>query len=147
VAVLAEVSPDTGQVDIHRIVFGHDSGPLLNPAIVRGQVEGGVVQAIGATLYEEVPYDRDGQPQISLMLDYPVPLAVDVPPITQVHLCTPTPFSANGAKGVGESGVIATPAAIVNAVQAALGDGAPPLRTLPIRPEAILDVLDAMSPA
>jgi aerobic carbon-monoxide dehydrogenase large subunit len=143
VAALAEVSPDTGQVTLHRLVFGHDCGPQLNPAIVRGQVEGGVVQGIGAALYEEVPYDDQGQPRVALLLDYPVPLAPDVPPITLVHLETPSPFSANGAKGVGESGVIATPAAIANAVQAALPSGSPPIVSLPIRAEWILDTLEA----
>jgi aerobic carbon-monoxide dehydrogenase large subunit len=142
VAVLAEVSADTGQVTLHRLVFGHDCGPQLNPAIVQGQIEGGVVQGIGAALYEDIPYDSEGQPRIALLLDYPVPLAPDVPPITLVHLETPSPFSANGAKGVGESGVIATPAAIANAVQAALPAGAPPILSLPIRAEWLLDILE-----
>jgi carbon-monoxide dehydrogenase large subunit len=143
VAVQAEVSPDTGKVDLQRIVYGHDCGTVLNPAIVEGQIEGGVAQGIGAALYESVPYDADGQPRIALMLDYPVPLAPDVPPIEQLHIESPTPLALNGAKGVGESGTIATPGAIVNAVQAALGAGFPIIRSVPIRPEWILDALDA----
>ena len=137
-------SPDTGQVDLQRIVYGHDCGTILNPAIVEGQIEGGVAQGIGTALYEAVPYDADGQPRVALMLDYPLPLAPDMPPIEQLHTETPTPLALNGAKGVGESGTIATPAAIVNAVQAALGAGVPTIHSVPIRPEWILDALDAL---
>jgi carbon-monoxide dehydrogenase large subunit len=142
VAVLAEVCPGTGRVDLHRIVFGHDCGTVLNPAIVEGQIEGGVAQGIGTALYEAIPYDSDGQPLVALMLDYPVPLAPDMPPLEQIHTETPSPLSLNGAKGVGESGAIPTPGAIVNAVQAALGTGVPPICAIPIRPEWILDALD-----
>jgi carbon-monoxide dehydrogenase large subunit len=144
VAVLAEVCRDTGRVHLHRILFGHDCGTVLNPAIVEGQIDGGVAQGIGTALYESIPYDESGQPKVALMLDYPVPLAPDVPTIEQLHTESPSPLSLNGAKGVGESGTIPTPAAVANAVAAALGPDAPPITAVPIRPEWILDVLEGL---
>jgi carbon-monoxide dehydrogenase large subunit len=102
--------------------------------MVREQIVGGVAQAIGATLYEEMRYDAAGQPLTLSMQDYPVPLAGDMPPIDLVHLETPCPFSANGAKGAGESGTIPVAAAIGNALRAALGRDEPALHTLPMLP-------------
>ncbi|MEW6475069.1 MAG: xanthine dehydrogenase family protein molybdopterin-binding subunit [Actinomycetota bacterium] len=142
VAVLVEVCRETGRVHLHRVVFGHDCGTVLNPAIVEGQIEGGVAQGIGAALYEAIPYDESGQPKVALLLDYPLPLAPDVPVIEQLHTETPSPLSLNGAKGVGESGTIPTPAAVANAVAAALGADAPPLTSVPVRPEWILEALE-----
>lgn len=134
-----EVDRETGLVDIQQIVFGHDCGRQINPVLVEGQVMGGIVQGIGAALYEELDHDASGQPLTRCMRDYPLPFAADVPPIALVHLETPSPFFPNGAKGVGESGAIPIPAAIANAIRDALGDGATEVvNRLPIRPEDLL---------
>ncbi|MCE9650294.1 MAG: xanthine dehydrogenase family protein molybdopterin-binding subunit [Parvibaculum sp.] len=133
---IAQVEFDaaTGRIDIKRLIFGHDCGTQIEPPMVREQIVGGVAQAIGATLYEEMRYDAAGQPLTLSMQDYPVPLAGDMPPIELVHLETPCPFSANGAKGAGESGTIPVAAAISNALRAALGRDEPALHTLPMLP-------------
>jgi carbon-monoxide dehydrogenase large subunit len=134
-----EVDRETGLVEVRDILFGHDCGRQINPALVEAQVIGGIVQGIGATLYEGLDHDAAGQPAIRCMRDYPLPFAADVPPIALVHLETPSPFFPNGAKGVGESGAIPIPAAIANAIRDALGDAAgDAVDRLPIRPENLL---------
>ncbi|MEA3537763.1 MAG: molybdopterin cofactor-binding domain-containing protein [Pseudomonadota bacterium] len=140
--VVAQVAVDldTGKITVERIVFGHDCGVQINPAIVEGQVIGGLAQALGATLFEEVRYDADARPLTLSLQDYLLPLASDVPHVELVHFETPTPFSPIGAKGVGESGTIGVPAAIANAVQNALG-AASPLVTLPLTGERVLAAL------
>lgn len=140
---LVEVLPETGQIQLRRLVYGHDCGPQLNPRIVAGQIRGGAVQGIGATLYEELPYSADGRPMVTNLRQCPVPTAADVPSIELLHLETPSPFSLTGVKGVGEGGVIPIPAAIANAVQSALPLAAPQITTLPLRPDALLQALDA----
>ncbi len=143
VAVLVEVDEDTGEVEILRMVLGHDCGPQLNPAIVEGQVVGGIAQGIGTALYESLDYGPAGEPLVTTLADYGVPSALMLPDgIELLHTETPTPFAENGVKGVGESGVIAVPAAVVNAVQDALGPGAPPIVAQPVRPEWILEALE-----
>jgi aerobic carbon-monoxide dehydrogenase large subunit len=142
VAVEVELDRETGRVAVRRLTFGHDCGTQINPAIVEGQVRGGAVQAIGATLFEELCYDGEGRPLVMSMHDYLVPLASDVPSIDLVHLTTPTPFSPLGVKGVGESGTIAVPAAIMNAVQHAIGPGVT-LTELPLRAERVLKMVRA----
>jgi CO/xanthine dehydrogenase Mo-binding subunit len=121
--VEVEVEVDTDAILLRRIVFGHDCGPQIRPDIVEGQVVGGIVQGIGAALYERLPYDASCRPLTVSLRDYEMPLMADVPEIELVHLETPSPFLPNGAKGVGESGVIPIPAAIANAVRDALGPG------------------------
>jgi carbon-monoxide dehydrogenase large subunit len=146
--VVAEVAVDldTGKVTVERIVFGHDCGVQINPAIVEGQVIGGLAQALGATLFEEVRYDADARPLTLSLQDYLLPLASDVPHVELVHFETPTPFSPIGAKGVGESGTIGVPAAITNAVQNALGT-ALPLVALPLTGERVLATLPSETKA
>jgi carbon-monoxide dehydrogenase large subunit len=142
VAVEVELDRETGKVTVRRLTFGHDCGTQINPAIIEGQACGGAVQAIGAALFEELRYDEGGRPLVKSMHDYLVPLASDVPTIDLLHLTTPTPFSPLGVKGVGESGTIAVPAAIMNAVQHAIGPGAT-LTELPLRAERVLEALRA----
>ncbi len=138
---LVEIDASTGQVSVRRLIVGHDCGNQLNPAIVENQVIGGSVQGLSTALLEGLTYDDKGQPQVNALRDYPLPLATDVPEFDLFHTVTPTPFSLNGAKGVGESGTIAAPAAIVNAIQDALPAGAPEITAIPVRPERILDAL------
>lgn len=136
--VVAEVALDmmTGKLSVERMTIGHDCGVQINPEVVDGQIYGAAAQAIGATLFEEIAYDAAGNPLTLSMHDYLVPLAADLPPIDLLHLSTPSPFAPHGAKGVGESGIIAVPAAIMNAVQHAIGPGVT-LDRLPLTPERV----------
>jgi len=146
VAAVVEIDRDTGAVSVQRLVYGHDCGPQLNPAIVTGQIQGSTAQGIGAALYEQLPYTDDGQPVVQSMWDYFPPLPANVPPVELVHLETPSPFSLNGAKGAGESGTIPVPAALANAIRDALGEAHTHIvDTIPITADRLLAVIDAMS--
>lgn len=142
IAVEVSIDLELGKVKIERMTFGHDCGVQIDPQIVAGQVRGACAQAIGATLYEAIRFDDQGQPLVMSLRDYLLPLASDVPNIDLLHFETPTPFTSIGVKGVGEAGTIATPAAITNAVQHALGRTARTLNTLPLAPEAVLAALE-----
>lgn len=111
----------TGKVNIERYVVVEDCGTMLNPMVVDGQVHGGVAQGIGSALLEEVVYSPEGQPLTSTFVDYLMPTSTDVPDIEVTHLSTPSPWTENGVKGMGEAGAIGPMAAIANAVADALG--------------------------
>jgi carbon-monoxide dehydrogenase large subunit len=115
-----EVDTETGEVDILKYVAVDDVGPVVNPMIVEGQVMGGVAQGIGEALYEEAVYDPNGQLLSSSMTQYAVPSATEVPSIVTGNHVTPSTTNDLGIKGVGETGTIAAPPAIMNAVVDAL---------------------------
>ena len=112
--------PQTGAVRITRYVVVHDCGRVINPMMLDGQVMGGVVNGIGATLYEWMRYGDDGQPLTVTYADYLLPTADTVPPIEIHHMESPTPLNPLGVKGAAESGTIGAPAAIVSAIEDAL---------------------------
>ena len=114
-----EIDLETGIVTIPRYVAVEDCGELINPAIVEGQVRGGVAQGIGAVLYEKVSYDTDGQFKAGTFMDYLIPTSMEIPDIEIHHLETPSSIEAN-YRGVGEGGMIAAPAALTNAIENAL---------------------------
>ncbi|MBI4500687.1 MAG: molybdopterin-dependent oxidoreductase [Gemmatimonadetes bacterium] len=115
-----EVVVETGQVKILRYIAVDDCGPQINPMIVEGQVHGGVVQGVGEALQEIAVYDEDGQLLTGTMMDYAVPKASQMPKIETAHTVTPTPVNPLGVKGIGETGTIASPPTVVNAVLDAL---------------------------
>jgi carbon-monoxide dehydrogenase large subunit len=115
-----EVDTETGQVDVLKYVAVDDVGTLINPQIVDGQVMGGVIQGIAEALFEEAVYDDNGTLMTSSMSNYCVPAASDVPPIVIGRHETPSTTNELGVKGVGETGTIASPAAVINAVNDAL---------------------------
>jgi carbon-monoxide dehydrogenase large subunit len=115
-----EVDMETGQVDVLKYVAVDDVGTLVNPQIVDGQVMGGVIQGIAEALYEEAVYDDNGTLMTSSMSNYCVPAASDVPPIVIGRHETPSTTNELGVKGVGETGTIASPVAVINAVNDAL---------------------------
>lgn len=119
-AVVVAVDPEIGAVEILDYVIVEDCGRMVNPMLVEGQVIGGLAGGIGNALYEESTYDDAGQPRAVTLADYLVPGATTVPDVRIAHLETPSPFSEFGMKGVGESGAIGPPAAILNAVNDAL---------------------------
>jgi carbon-monoxide dehydrogenase large subunit len=97
-----------------------DCGPIINPAIVDGQVRGGVAQGIGAVFYENTYYDDDANLLTTTYMDYLIPTAMEIPEIEIEHLETLTK-GENDFRGVGEGGMIGAPAALTNAVSDALG--------------------------
>jgi carbon-monoxide dehydrogenase large subunit len=133
-----EVDPETGLVRILRYVAIHDSGRLVNPAMAAGQFIGGIAHGIGNALYERMVNDAQGQPLATTFADYAIPGARDVPAIELHVIETPSPKNPLGVKGAGESGVIPVAAAIASAVEHALQDYQVQVRSVPIRPEALL---------
>jgi len=119
-AVAVEVDPATGDVHILDAVVVSDCGTVINPMVVEGQHQGAWAQGLGAVLLEEVRYDADGQPRSTTLLEYLAPEAGDVPRLRVVHRETPSD-TAGGFRGVGEAGIITTPAALCGAVADALG--------------------------
>jgi carbon-monoxide dehydrogenase large subunit len=119
-AVLVAVDTESGEVEILDYVVVEDCGTMINPMLVEGQTYGGIAQGIGTALYEETPYDANGQPLASTLADYILPGPTEVPTLRIHHMETPSPHTEFGAKGMGEGGAIAPPAAIFNAVNDAL---------------------------
>ena len=116
-----EVDLETGVVRPLRHVVVNDSGRVINPLILEGQVQGGVALGLGGGLLEEVVYDGDGQPRNPNFMDYLVPAIDNVPPeIVVEHMEIPTPLNADGIKGGGEGGAVGAPAAVANAVADAI---------------------------
>lgn len=132
-----EIDPETFQIRINRYVAVDDCGNQLNPMIVEGQIHGGVVQGLAQALYEESIYDEGGNLITSSLSDYAVPTAVEVPRIETSFTVTPSPHNPLGSKGVGESGTIAAPSAIVNAVIDALQHLGVTNVDMPLKPENI----------
>ncbi len=133
----AEVDPETGQVRLTRYVVVHDCGRVINPMMVEGQVLGAVAHGIGATLFEWMRYDAEGQPQTVTYGDYILPTGDVMPPIQIVHMESPTPLNPLGVKGAAESGTISAPAAIVSAVEDALRPFGVRIRDLPVTPDRL----------
>jgi aerobic carbon-monoxide dehydrogenase large subunit len=140
-AAVVEVDPGTGEVHLLRYAVVHDCGRPINPAIVDGQVHGGVAQGIGGALFEELVYDDEGQLLSGTLADYLVPTAADMPPIALAHAETPSPLNPLGVKGVGEGGAIPGPAAIANAVEDALAPSGQVVRRTPLSPAYVRSLL------
>ena len=147
-AVAVALDPDLGEVEILDYVVVEDGGVLVNPLVVDGQIHGGLAQGVGTALYEEMLFDAAGQPQASTFADYLLPGAPETPAARIVHMETRSPYTQFGAKGVGEGGAIAPPAAIANAVNDALRPLGAELRHSPITPRRIVEaVLEARATA
>ena len=115
-----EIDPDTGAITIDRYVAVDDCGNQINPQLVNGQIHGGVAQGIGQALYEGLAWDEDGQPMSASFMQYAIPRAHQMPRLETGHTVTPSPINPLGVKGVGESGTIGSPPAVVNAVMDAV---------------------------
>jgi aerobic carbon-monoxide dehydrogenase large subunit len=117
---VVEVDTETGMVTIPKYVAVDDCGPVVNPAIVDGQLHGGIAQGIAQALYEEAVYDAEGNLVTGTMVDYLVPGAPEIPNMILDRIETPSPTNPMGVKGIGESGAIAAQPAVINAVIDAL---------------------------
>lgn len=141
-ACMVEVCVETGFVKIVRWVSSEDCGTVINPAVVEGQIAGGLAQAIGMVLLEEMPFDRRGNPCAATYKDYLLPTLCDIPEFEFVHANTPSQ-SVGGMRGVGEGGAIIGPPTLVNAIADALapfGELSP--LNLPLTPAKILGVIE-----
>ena len=137
-----EVDTDTGFVKLLNHWVVEDCGTIINPQLVDEQMRGGVVQGIGAALFEHCLYDERGQMLNGNMADYLVPMATEMPDIECGHVVSPTADSELGAKGAGEAGTAGAPACVMNAINDALRPlGAQPLTDMPFTPGKILAAL------
>jgi carbon-monoxide dehydrogenase large subunit len=117
---VVEVDTETGSVTIPKYVAVDDCGPVVNPAIVDGQLHGGIAQGIAQALYEEAVYDAGGNLITGSMMNYMIPGAPEIPNMILDRTETPSPTNPMGVKGIGESGAIAAQPAVINAVIDAL---------------------------
>jgi len=142
-ACAVEIDTDTGQVKINRYVVVEDCGTMINPAIVEGQVRGGVAQGIGGVLYEHAAYDSDGQFLAGTFMDYLLPTMTEIPRIEIDHLETP-PISPVNFRGVGEGGALIAPAALTNAIEDALAPFGVKISEQYLPPTRILELTGAI---
>jgi carbon-monoxide dehydrogenase large subunit len=135
---LVAVDPETGFIELLDFAVAEDCGTMVNPMIVEGQIRGGVVQGIGTALYEEIPYDAQGQPLAVTFADYLLPGAAELPAIKIGHMHTPATATEYGMKGMGEGGAVAPPAAIANAVRDALATLGAEVNETPLTPARVM---------
>ena len=139
-ACTCEVDVATGKVTLLRYIVSEDVGPMINPAIVEGQIAGGTVQGIGGALMEDLVYDDDGNPLATTFVDYLLPTATEVPPIEFGHVEIPGP-GPGGYKGCGEGGAIGSVPAVINAINDALAPLGVTITRLPASPASIAALL------
>jgi len=138
-APIVEVDSNTGEVEILKFYTLRDCGTLLNPMIVDGQSAGGIAQGIGAALLEEFAYSETGQPLSTTLFDYRLPSIDRMPELVIEHSETPSPFTASGAKGTGEGGMIDAPASVASAINDALEPLGVVADQLPFTPNRVRD--------
>jgi CO/xanthine dehydrogenase Mo-binding subunit len=132
-AVVLEVDPDTGAVTVLRWIVAHDCGHVLEPAIVEGQIHGGVVQGLPDALNLQLAYDDAGQRLTATLMDYALATAGDAPPVFDIrHLESPTPLNPLGAKGAGEGGIMPVHPLIAQAVEDALAPFGARIERVPV---------------
>jgi carbon-monoxide dehydrogenase large subunit len=141
--VTVDVDPKTGQVEIVRYVAAEDVGTIINPAVVEGQIIGGIAQGIGEALLEELVYDEEGQPRTVTLADYLVPSALEIPRIELHHANTPS-AALGGFKGCGEGSIIGALGAVACAVADALSRRGGDIHEFPATPERVLKGLGVL---
>jgi carbon-monoxide dehydrogenase large subunit len=140
-ACIVEVDAETGFVKILRWVSSEDCGNVINPAVVEGQIAGGLAQAIGTVLLEEFAYDARGNPTTVTYKDYLLPAISDVPDFEYVHANSPSQ-TVGGFRGVGEGGAIIGPPTLVNAIADALSPFGEVPVDLPLTPSKLLGIIE-----
>lgn len=139
---VVEVDIESGALKILKFVSVHDCGNMLNPLIVRGQHLGALAHGFGGALYEELPYDDNGQPLATSFKDYFLPTVMEMPKISFDHLVTPNPFTPGGFKGAGETGTVGPPAVLANAVEDALRPMGIKVRQVPLSPSYLWSLVE-----
>jgi carbon-monoxide dehydrogenase large subunit len=141
--VEVEVEPELGHVVLTRYVALNDSGRMINPMIVEGQIHGGIVHGIGNALYELMGYDAAAQPVTTTFQEYLLVTATELPTLETIYRETPSPKNPIGAKGVGETGTIPAAAAVISAVENALSPFGIRISQTPIPPETLFNLIEA----
>jgi carbon-monoxide dehydrogenase large subunit len=136
-----EVDVETGFIKVLKHFIVEDCGRVINPMLVDEQLRGGIVQGLGAALFEECRYSDTGQLMNGSLADYLVPMAMEMPDIMIAHVETPTADTELGAKGVGEAGTAAASACVLNAVNDALTPFDATISSIPITPIKVLTAL------
>ena len=140
---VVSLDPDTGLVVVERYVMAHDSGMMINPTIVKGQLQGGYAHGVGYSLFEEVVYSEDAQIMSGTFLDYLLPAATEIREPHIFSADTPALANSEGFRGAGESGTVPVPAAISSALEQAIQFLQPRARVtnLPMTPERVFKLL------
>jgi CO/xanthine dehydrogenase Mo-binding subunit len=133
-----EVDPETGKISVLRATIAQDAGKAIHPSYVEGQMQGGTVQGIGWALNEEYFMDDEGRMANSTLLDYRVPLALDLPMIDTVIVEVPSSSHPFGVRGVGEVNIVPPPAALANAVYRAIDVR---MNVLPMSPVNVMNTI------
>ena len=136
-----EVDPETGLVTVLHYSVAHDCGTVLNPMIVDGQIDGGVAHGLSNALLERVVYSAEGQPLTTTFVDFRIPTAMEMPPLSKVHTVTPSPDNPLGAKGAGEGGTIPAMAVVAAAVENALAHLGVVVDRYPLTPEVVRSMI------
>jgi len=142
VAVVA-IERETGRLTIESLLWVDDAGTIVNPLLAEGQLHGGLAQGVGQALMERIVYDERGQLLSATLMDYALPRADDVPPVTIEKMHTPSPYNPLGAKGLGEAGCIGIPPALVNAAVDALAPFGVAHVDMPLTPEKLWRLMHA----
>jgi carbon-monoxide dehydrogenase large subunit len=142
-----EVDIETGDVKLTRLVLAHDCGQPINPMLVDGQLMGGIAHGLGNALFERMGFDDQAQPVTTNYGEYLLVGAGEMPKVKLIHRVTPTYLNPLGVKGVGEAGVVPTPAAIISAIEDALSPFAVQISQVPIAPQDIVALIAAAEPA
>src|SRR5436190_6166363 len=138
---VVEVARDTGQVQVLRYVAVDDLGRVINPMIVDGMVHGGVAQGVSQALWEHAEYDENGQLITGSFMNYAMPHADDLPFVQVGRTETPSPVNPLGIKGAGETGTIASTAAVANAVMDAISPFGIRHVDMPLTPDRLWEAL------
>jgi carbon-monoxide dehydrogenase large subunit len=138
---VVDIDKGTGEVKVRRFVAVDDCGNIINPMIVEGQIHGGLTEGLAIAFMQEIAYDESGNVQGGTFMDYLVPTAVETPNWETDKTCTPSPHHPLGAKGVGESPNVGSPAAFVNAVVDALSHLGVRHIDMPITPWKVWQIL------
>jgi aerobic carbon-monoxide dehydrogenase large subunit len=143
---VVEVEPQTGRIEIKKYIAVDDCGKVINPLLVDGQIQGGIVQGMGQALFEEVIYDENGQLLTGSLMDYALPRAANLPRLNLIRTETPTPVNPLGIKGIGEAGTIGSTPVIVNAVVDALAPFGVTHIDMPLTPQKIWSLCQGTKP-
>ncbi|MGH7356274.1 MAG: xanthine dehydrogenase family protein molybdopterin-binding subunit, partial [Candidatus Rokuibacteriota bacterium] len=141
VGVILDVDPETGAIRLLKIAIGADVGRAVNPALIEGQLVGGVAFGIGNTLHERLEYDANGQLLTGTLMDYALPWSTDVPPVESYYQEVPATTNPLGLRGLGECGNPGLGGAIANAICDAFRDSGVTLTALPATPQRIFDAI------
>jgi carbon-monoxide dehydrogenase large subunit len=140
--VEVEVDIETGGVQILKYHALQDSGTLINPMIVAGQMQGGIAHAVGNALFEWMGYDEAAQPVTTTFADYLLPTATDLPMFTTMFKETPSPLNPLGAKGAGEVSTIPAAAALISAIEDALTEFGVRIAQVPLSPAKLVELIN-----